>query len=80
MLLQIAGVIIIAIGAFLLNKANRYGKQVRAHVNDPATDMNNRGADHWQQVETSRSATNMFIYAIGIIIVGAVIVAARYIL
>lgn len=79
MLLLITGVIVIAIGAYLLSKANGYGKEVRTYINDEHTDLNTRDAKHWQYVETSRSATNMFIYAISIVLVCVAMVVLYFV-
>ncbi len=72
-MLFIAGFIVIIIGALLLNKANSYNKEVRAQISGKFN-PDERGPDHWHNVEVSRSSTHLFIYAIGIIVAGIAIV------
>mgnify|MGYP000241440332 CR=1 FL=1 len=77
-MLLIAGLTVIIIGALLLNKANIYNKEVRTPVKSKSTNPDERSPDHWHQVEVSRSSTDMFIYAIGIIIVGIAMIALSF--
>lgn len=66
------GILVIGIGALLLNKAMKYSKEVNNSLNDE--EVLNRGDKHWEMVEISRSSTWMFIYAIGIMLSGLAII------
>lgn len=66
------GILVICIGALLLNKALKYTREVDNSLNDK--EVLTRGDKHWEMVEISRSSTWMFIYAIGIMLSGLALI------